>query len=149
MPVEQLAEIAVRSLSPGINDPFTALECINRLGAGLRKLAGRAIPSPVRFDQEKNLRVVANPVGFPEVIKVAFDQIIHFGRKNPKILLCILSSLAKIAPDVHREEDRAAIRHWASVISTECRKNISDETRSEIDQQYRLVMERLFIKPDK
>jgi len=41
----QLVEIAVRALSPGINDPFTAIACVDRLGSGLCRLARRDMPS--------------------------------------------------------------------------------------------------------
>ena len=43
---QQLVEIAVRALSPGINDPFTAIACVDRLGSALCRLARRDMPSP-------------------------------------------------------------------------------------------------------
>ncbi|MGH8598824.1 MAG: DUF2254 domain-containing protein, partial [Gammaproteobacteria bacterium] len=46
--VNQLVEIAVRALSPGVNDPFTAVACVDRLGAALSRLAQRGVPSPYR-----------------------------------------------------------------------------------------------------
>jgi uncharacterized membrane protein len=52
-----LVEIAQRSLSPGINDPTTALYCIDRLGEALCRLAEREIPSPVRADAQGQSRV--------------------------------------------------------------------------------------------
>ena len=48
--IHQLVEIAVRALSPGINDPFTAITCVDRLGSALRRLAHRDLPSRYRFD---------------------------------------------------------------------------------------------------
>ena len=44
--VQQLVEIAVRALSPGINDPYTAIACVDRLGSALCRLAQREMPSP-------------------------------------------------------------------------------------------------------
>nr|MBA3387048.1 DUF2254 domain-containing protein [Chthoniobacterales bacterium] len=48
--IGQLVEVAVRALSPGINDPFTAMTCIDWLGDALIRLAGREIPSAWRYD---------------------------------------------------------------------------------------------------
>src|SRR5690606_11094881 len=42
--LQELVEIAVRALSPGINDPFTACTCVDRLAAGLAKMATRGDP---------------------------------------------------------------------------------------------------------
>ena len=42
----QLAEVAIRALSPGVNDPYTAMTCVDWLGASLCELAGRRLPSP-------------------------------------------------------------------------------------------------------
>lgn len=50
-PFEQLVEIAARALSPGINDPFTAIACVDRLGSALwrpQELAGRRRPTSGR-----------------------------------------------------------------------------------------------------
>lgn len=57
--IDQLVEIAMRAISPGINDPFTAIQCINQLSAGLSHLAERDFPSLYRFDDQKKLRVIA------------------------------------------------------------------------------------------
>ncbi len=57
--VQQLVEIALRALSPGINDPFTAIACVDRLGSALCRLARRDMPSAHRFDEQGRLRLVA------------------------------------------------------------------------------------------
>ncbi len=60
--INQLVEVALRALSPGINDPFTAINCIDWLGAGLSHLGERSILSPYRYDDSKKLRIIARPV---------------------------------------------------------------------------------------
>ena len=49
--IRQLVEVALRALSPGVNDPFTAVECINRLGEGLCIVVRRQRPLAYRFDR--------------------------------------------------------------------------------------------------
>ncbi len=73
--IDELVEVGVRALSPGINDPFTAMSCVERLAAALGRLAGREMPAPFRYDDEKQLRVIARPMTFAQAMHTAFDQI--------------------------------------------------------------------------
>ena len=45
--IERQADIAIRALSPGINDPLTAIDCIDRLTEALDRLAARELPRPI------------------------------------------------------------------------------------------------------
>ena len=79
-PIDQLVEIAVRALSPGINDPFTAIRCIDQLSAALCHLAQREIPSPYRYDDQKQLRIIAEPISFADATDASFNQIRQYGK---------------------------------------------------------------------
>ncbi len=61
-----LVEVAVRALSPGINDPFTAMTCIDWLGDALIRLAGREIPSAWRYDEGSNCGSSRRQPALPE-----------------------------------------------------------------------------------
>ncbi len=65
--IRRIVELAQRSLSPGINDPTTALYCIDRLGEVFGRLADREIPSPMRFDEKRQLRIVTEINTFGEL----------------------------------------------------------------------------------
>lgn len=95
--VRQLVEIAVRALSPGINDPFTALTCIDQLGATLCILTGRTFPSPQRYDPEGKLRISMKALTFEGVIRTAFDQIRQYGRESVAVTIRLLEVLEQIA----------------------------------------------------
>jgi uncharacterized membrane protein len=73
--VEQLVEVTVLVLSPGINGPFTARTRIDRLGEALCHSAERVLPSPSRHDDGGRLQVVARPVTFAGVTDAAFNQV--------------------------------------------------------------------------
>lgn len=73
--INQLVEIALRAISPAVNDPFTAIRCIDRLSAGLSHLAQKDFPSPYCYDRDRNLRVIAAPVTFAGLTDAAFNQI--------------------------------------------------------------------------
>lgn len=92
----QLVEIAVRALSPGINAPFTAVSCIDHLSKALYELGRRKFPSAHRHDQDEALRVIAKLYQFEELLSLSFDQIRHYSRTNNIVachLLCVLNAM--------------------------------------------------------
>lgn len=113
---DQLTEIAVRALSPGINDPYTATNCIDHICSGLTLLAQRKIPSPLRYDDSRNLRVIASPVTFVELADFALGPIRTYGSSSPLVLTCLLESIEMLGPFVRRSGDRKALlRHTALI----------------------------------
>jgi uncharacterized membrane protein len=117
----QLTEIAVRALSPGINDPFTAVECVDRLGAALQRLAGREIPSPVRRDTEGKIRVIAHPQTFTSIARLTLGSIRRYGSSHAEVLTSLLQTIGAIGHELRREQDRAVLleeAHAALAAST-------------------------------
>ncbi|MGZ8272946.1 MAG: DUF2254 domain-containing protein [Burkholderiaceae bacterium] len=107
--VQQLVEIAARALSPGINEPFTALVCIDYLNAALRSLAGRDAPPPYRKDDSGALRVVAYPLLFPEIVQLSLGMIRRYAGGASDIYLGLLRALRDLASALRREADREAL----------------------------------------
>lgn len=73
--VHQLVQVALRALSPGINDPYTAINCIDRLSAALAHLASRQLPSRYLRDRHGNIRIIKNPLTYGGIVDAAFDQL--------------------------------------------------------------------------
>src|SRR5690606_17297591 len=73
--VRQLVEIAVRALSPGINDPFTAVAVINRLASALELAALNDTPITCYTDKGGKLRVLTRPPALPDLFDSALNQI--------------------------------------------------------------------------
>lgn len=113
--VNQLVEIAVRSLSPGINDPFTAMACIRWLGDGISQAAQREMPSRFRYDKEEKLRIVAKVATFEGLADAAFNAIRQYGAISPSVALCLLETLADIAAQTVRSGDIAALERHAEM----------------------------------
>lgn len=147
--VRQLVEIAMRALSPGINDPFTAMACVDRLGAALCRLAGREIPSPYRYDAENKLRVVADAVTFASVTDAAFNQIRQYGRSSAAVTIHLLDMLAVIAERIQRKEDRAALRRQALMIKRGSETALPEEQdRKDVELRYQAVLQVLMDSVD-
>jgi uncharacterized membrane protein len=116
--IDQLVEVAVRALSPGVNDPFTAIQCVERLGAALARLAERRIPSPYRRDAAGRVRVIAYPFGFPELLDAAFNQIRQHARTDVAVSIAMLDALASVGRVVRRPADRTALLAHADMIGS-------------------------------
>ena len=94
--IRRIVELAQRSLSPGINDPTTALYCIDRLGEVLGRLAGRAIPSPVRVDERGQLRVVTQVVVLEDLACQAFAAIARYGITDTDVVVRLAETISAL-----------------------------------------------------
>ncbi|MCP8688448.1 DUF2254 domain-containing protein [Marinobacterium sedimentorum] len=122
----QLVEIAVRALSPGINDPFTAIACVDRLGSALCRLARRDMPSSHRFDSHGRLRLVALGSTFAGIADTAFNQIRQSARSNPAVAIRMLDAIAQIAGHVQRAQDAACLQRHAGMIIRGAREAVPE-----------------------
>ncbi|MFL6715661.1 MAG: DUF2254 domain-containing protein [Burkholderiaceae bacterium] len=113
----QLVEIATRALSPGVNDPFTAISCVDRIGSAMCRLAQRAMPSAYRYDDKEQLRVVAEPPTFAALADTAFHQLRQYARSNVDVTLRLLETITVIAGFTHWPDDRVALSRHADMIA--------------------------------
>jgi uncharacterized membrane protein len=135
--VQQLVEIALRALSPGVNEPFTAMAAIDWLGGSLSSLAERRIPSATRSDDSGCVRVITAPRTFETLLREGFEPIaLHAGR-NPQVVERLLDSLARLAVVAQRTEDRQALAEVSRTVWTTAAREIQDERqRSRLMDRY-------------
>ncbi|HYW32222.1 MAG TPA: DUF2254 family protein, partial [Gemmatimonas sp.] len=120
-----IADIALRALSPGINDPTTATQCIDRLTEILAALGLREPPSEARQSPDGMVRLLMRTVTFSGAVALAFDQIRLFGAENPVIarrLLVSLGELAAVVPVSLHE----ALRAQGNAVLNQSRRSIGD-----------------------
>lgn len=145
--VNQLVEIALRALSPSLNDPFTAIRCVDRMGSALARLAQRDMPSPYRYDSEHRLRVVAPAVTFPAMLDAAFSQIRQNARSSAAVTIHLLDTIAVIAEFASRAEDRTALRDHTDRIIRGAREALSEEAdRRVVEDRYVAANRRLSVR---
>ena len=99
---DELVEILARALSPGINDPFTAINCINWFHSAMKVFMKGSIPSPYRRDDDGNLRVIAYPIDFERFASVICDQsraYVASDRNTTLKMMTILTELAAQSED--------------------------------------------------
>ena len=95
-PIQQLEEMAIRALSPGINDPRTAIECVDHLTASLSILAKRPPPTEWVKDRHQKPRIHKASQPFDYILREAFQQIHHHGCTDIQVVLRILKVLHKL-----------------------------------------------------
>jgi uncharacterized membrane protein len=116
--VRQLVEVAVRALSPGINDPFTAIAVIDRLGAALCEIAPRHLPGGtiLRGDRVVLYRPVTN---YPGLCDAMFHMIRQNASSSPAVLIRLLETLGRVMAVETRPERRVELlRHAELTLST-------------------------------
>lgn len=134
----QLVEIALRALSPGINDSFTAINCVDRLGAALADLATRKPPSGFRYDEDDHLRVITRVVTFEEMLDTAFDQIRQCARTNAAVTIRLLEIIGDIACHARMPKHREALLRQAEMIERGSHDGIpEEEDRENVQQRFK------------
>lgn len=126
--INQLVEIALRALSPAINDPLTAMNCLDRIGDSLRLLAAGEPPPTLLRDEDGAVRVLMMPAGFAELAEAGLSPIRQYGRDSAMVLLRMLDVIAAVAPHARRAEDRAALAHHIQLVAESGEAGLRDES---------------------
>lgn len=111
-----LSEAALRALSPGINDPATAIACVNRLFEGLAVLAEADRPRLLGGEDEAP-RLARPPLGVPEILADALDPVIEASRGNAQLIDRMLALARQLDPLLRRARDREALAAFADRVA--------------------------------
>ncbi len=115
--LRRIVEIAQRALSPGINDPTTALYCIDRLQEALVRFASRRKPAARRFDKAGQLRVVAQVTGFGDLALPAFAAVARYSLADADVIRRLLVAMEFVASEAD-PEDAIRLRALRDEIAT-------------------------------
>lgn len=138
----KLVEMGIRALSPGINDPYTAMMCLDHLGAGLRLLARRDLPERWRYDESGHLRIIAPEMSFETVCDLAFDHIRHYAAQDLKILDHMLKVIGIVGEQVKEDDYRSVLTQHAHLTYAHIRSIDPHQWRiqDDVHERYRQVM---------
>ncbi|UOR10360.1 DUF2254 domain-containing protein [Halobacillus amylolyticus] len=95
--LQKLVEIAVKAISPALNDPHTAVNCINRIGSLLAELGSVYKPNRYYADGDQELRFIMEPMAYEEYLYKSFYQIRIYGSKDISVMNGVLEALYKVA----------------------------------------------------
>jgi len=125
--IHQMVEIAARALSPGVNDPFTAIACIDHLSSTMAYLTKANFPSQYRFDSEGHLRIIADTFTFEGVLDAAFNQIRQFSGGSPAVIIRLMEALTTIYGFTEQEKHKKAILKHAEMVLTIGKETIKEK----------------------
>ena len=117
--VNQLTEMAVRAMSPAINDPFTAMTCLDHVGDGLVAFIRQGEQRSHYYDQHGRLRLVLEPVTLNELLRAAFDMLRHASCDNASVLLHMLAVIDLIGQETKAREARQELVCHVNLIRLE------------------------------
>jgi uncharacterized membrane protein len=126
--IDQLVEVALRALSPAVNDTFTALNCIDWLGDCLYRACGEDLPSGIYRDSSGTVRLIEPRVTQERLIKGATDKIRQAGRGMPAIYIRQLENLQKVIGATRTPGQREVILHHAEMIRRASDESIPEES---------------------
>lgn len=137
-PIKQMVEIAVRALSPAINDPVTATTCVDQTSAGLCELAGRELPSPYVLDESGRRRLVdGDPITWERLVGAGFDQVRQAASFHTLVYIHMLEALARIAGCVRAHERLDPLLREARLVVEAAERNVEAEAdRGVVEQRY-------------
>lgn len=125
--IHQMVEIAARALSPGVNDPYTAIACIDNLTDTLCYLAQAKFPSKYRVDEDGKLRVIADVLDFEGVLDAAFNQIRQFSAGSTAVIIRLVEALINIQNFTKREGHKKAIINHVEMVSRLGKETIKEK----------------------
>ncbi|WP_169891231.1 DUF2254 domain-containing protein [Litchfieldia alkalitelluris] len=134
--IQKITEIALRAVSPGINDPDTAIECIQHLGMCLKKVSKYDGVSLVyKHDGKVVMSIPQKP--FEDLLKAALYQVSHYAQKDISIITVILEILCEIAEDTTWQ-----IKQKVSQFSKYVVEKINHQSLTDYDKELLLIHQR-------
>jgi uncharacterized membrane protein len=122
--LNQLTDMALRALSPSINDPRTARVCVRYLAVALGRMAARRFPSCRRLDDDGRLRVISPVPSFEELVRPPFDAIRIAGRGFPDVAVELLDALEQIAAQARSGDRRALLARLVREVGEDARAHL-------------------------
>ena len=125
--VLQIVDIALKAISPAVNDPSTAINCVDQLTRILIRWVGRAPPASLLCDPPHVVRVIIPWIDFDHLLDTAFEQIRHYAVNDIAVSLRLLRALGDLAATTDDERDARAV----GAARTAYRRRLRDTGRCE------------------
>jgi len=135
--IRLLVDIAIRALSPAVNDPTTAVQALDQIEDLLIRLGQRHLEIGVYRDNTGELRLVVPFPTWEDLIRLGFDEICSCGASSVQVMRRMNALISDLIPRVP-EERRPALRHWQGRVSaTIARSFTGEEEKMEAMQEDR------------
>ncbi|MFI5001812.1 MAG: DUF2254 domain-containing protein [Reyranellales bacterium] len=142
----QIVDIALRAISPAVNDPSTAISCIDQLSRILIVWFGRAPPAAVLFDPPHVARVTLPWTGLEGMLDLAFEQIRHYATADLAVNLRLLRAMGDIAATTQRNDVHAALAARALLLVERAAEHMADADAARLQRRLATLKERLAVQ---
>ncbi len=125
--IDQLVEIAIRALSPAVNDTFTALTCIDWLSAGLSQVSNRPLTEGIYRDRFGRVRLIETDPSYARMVNRSFDKIRQSSAGMPAVIIRMLDALSSVASSTVSLEQRHVLTRQAEMILRKAEESVPEE----------------------
>ncbi|MBP1634002.1 MAG: hypothetical protein H6Q10_576 [Acidobacteria bacterium] len=135
--IRLLVDIAIRALSPAVNDPTTGVQALDQIGDLLYRLGGRRLEISVFHDDDGHPRLVLPSPTWDDFLELAFDEIRAYGAESVQItrrMSALIGDLLAAVP----EERRPALAYWQERLRATVARHFADPG----EQAYALAEDR-------
>jgi uncharacterized membrane protein len=138
---DQLVEIALRALSPAVNDTFTAMTCIDWIGDCLCRISSAWQPQRVRRDETGHIRVIAYQADFDRLVERAFEKIRQASDGMPAVMIRQLDALEKVMEQTSRRARQRVLLDQADRIQRANLRTVADPSdRRDVTDRFDAVL---------
>jgi uncharacterized membrane protein len=140
--IRQIVDIALKAVSPAVNDPSTANTCIDHLTRLILRIATRHDPPGTVRDEKGRLLLVVRFTSFDRVLDLAFNQIRQYTRGDMSVSLRMLRCLDEIARELPDARRRARVLRQGQLVYEGCRDAFVEADRDELEARRKTLLSR-------
>jgi uncharacterized membrane protein len=137
--IVQIVDIALRAISPAVNDPTTAISCVDQLSCILIRWAHRAPPGSYFYGSPHVPRVFIPWIDFNGLLDLAFEQIRHYAVADAAVSLRLMRALGDIASTVGEPAIRARLLDRGKRLIAGCTGHLQDDDLERLRQRASLL----------
>jgi len=137
--VLQIVDVALRAISPAVNDPTTAINCVDQLSRILIRFASRQVPDDLLYDPPGIVRASIDWIHFDRLLEAAFEQIRIYSKSDMAVSLRLLRALNDIAVTTADPEYQRILAEqgWRTVAG--CAERFSEEEMRELGKRQAML----------
>jgi uncharacterized membrane protein len=130
--VLQIVDIALKAISPAVNDPTTAISCVDQLSRIMIRFVSRQPPDELLFDPPGVVRVSVGWIHFARLLEAAFEQIRMYSKTDLAVSLRLLRAFSDIATSTPDPEFRRILIERGSRTVAGCAEKLGKEEMKEL-----------------
>lgn len=139
--LRQLVDVAIKAISPAVNDPTTAVHALHHISALLRSIAAQTDQPPALTDDEDVLRLITRGRSFGELLELSMQQPRRYGASDPDVAGRLFELLREVAHAVHTAQQRDEVREQCRRLTASVHDAGYDETELARFERQRLKVE--------